>query len=94
MGTVAMDIADCGGDCSSADPASLLWNRIYYWGLDTSQSISDGLRQTMTNKPEAYYPQGVGLWGMAAMVARGSWVEATIPQDLAAGNYMVRTEVS
>ncbi|KAF9026832.1 hypothetical protein BDZ89DRAFT_926598, partial [Hymenopellis radicata] len=94
MGTVAMDIADCGGDCSSADPASLSWNRIYYWGLDTSQSISDGLRQTMTDKPEPYYPQGVGLWGMAALVARGSWVEATIPQDLVAGNYMVRTELA
>lgn len=94
MGTVAVDIADCGDDCTSVDPSTLLWNRFVYDGLDTSETISDGLRQTMTNKPETYYPtSGSGLWGMASFVARGSYVDATIPSDLASGNYMVRVEV-
>ncbi|KIY68975.1 lytic polysaccharide monooxygenase [Cylindrobasidium torrendii FP15055 ss-10] len=95
MGTVAIDIASCDGDCSSADPASLKWNRILYDGYDTTQTISDGLKQSMSNKPEPYYPtSGTGLWGMASLIQRGSWVEATIPQDLVAGSYMSRVELA
>ncbi len=68
MGPIADYIASCNGDCSSFNTANAGWSLLDKMGIDYSQSISDGLRTTMTNKPEKYYPtSGTGLWAMAKL---------------------------
>lgn len=92
MGSVAVDIASCGGDCANVNPADLNWNRILYDGLDYGATVDGGVKAAMAAKPEPY--QGDARWGLANLIARGSWVEAIIPADLVAGNYLTRVEAS
>ncbi|KAK0469255.1 glycoside hydrolase family 61 protein [Desarmillaria tabescens] len=95
MGPIADYIASCNGDCSSFDASTAGWSLLDKMGIDYSQTISDGLRTTMTNKPEKYYPtSGSGLWAMAKLVQQGSWWETTIPAELEAGQYIVRNEMT
>jgi lytic cellulose monooxygenase (C1-hydroxylating) len=66
MGPIMDYIAPCGdAGCESFDASSAGWTKLAEFGIDNSQSISDGLRTTMANKPEKYYPEGQGLWAMA-----------------------------
>jgi len=93
MGSVTDYITSCNGDCSSFDATNAGWVKIAEFGLDKSQSISSELRNAMAGKPEPYYPQGQGLWGMAKMVQESSTWVVTIPQALQNGQYLVRNEV-
>lgn len=94
MGPIMDYIAECDGDCSSYDATSASWVKLAEFGIDNSQSISSDLRQTMTNKPEPYYPKGSGLWGMAKLVQDGSQWTINIPSVLKDGQYILRHELS
>lgn len=95
MGTVATYMASCtNGDCTTFDASQGSWVKLEMDGLDLSQSISDDLRSTMAGKPEAYYPTGAGLWGMAKFVQDGSSWNVTVPSGLQNGQYIVRHEVN
>ncbi|KAJ3876182.1 glycoside hydrolase family 61 protein [Lentinula edodes] len=94
MGTVATYMASCtNGDCTTFDASQGSWVKLEMDGLDLSQSISDDLRSTMAGKPEAYYPTGAGLWGMAKFVQDGSSWNVTVPSGLQNGQYIVRHEL-
>jgi hypothetical protein len=68
MGFVIDYITSCNGDCTKFDATNAGWTKIAHAGMDMSQTISSGLRQTMKNKPEQYYPSsGAGLWAMAKL---------------------------
>jgi hypothetical protein len=92
MGTVSDYITSCNGECSAFDATNAGWTRLTSDGLDTSQSISEDLRSTMANKPEAYSPKGNGLWAMAKFVQDGSKRDVTIP-SLKSGQYILRQEL-
>ncbi|KAL1745569.1 glycoside hydrolase family 61 protein [Schizophyllum fasciatum] len=94
MGSIQNYITSCNGACADADVANNGWTKLSGDGLDPSQSISDDLRNTMTNKPEKYYPEGAGLWAMAKFVADGSKWDVQIPSGLKAGEYIVRQELA
>ncbi|KAJ3719631.1 glycosyl hydrolase family 61-domain-containing protein [Lentinula guzmanii] len=96
MGTVASYIAKCtNGDCTTYDASQGSWVKLAMFGIDRTETISDGLRETMKNKPEEYYPTPgtSGLWGMARFVQAGSSWNVTIPEGLANGHYIIRQEV-
>ncbi|KAH8801283.1 glycosyl hydrolase family 61-domain-containing protein [Flagelloscypha sp. PMI_526] len=93
IGTVSNYITSCGSSCQSFNAAGAGWTRLSADALDMSKSISSGLRQTMKNKPEEYYPKsGNGLWGMAKFVANGSKQTVQIP-NLKPGEYLLRQEL-
>ncbi|KAI4522783.1 glycoside hydrolase family 61 protein [Schizophyllum commune] len=94
MGSIQNYITSCNGKCADADVSNNGWTKLSGDGLDLSQSISDDLRNTMTNKPEKYYPEGAGLWAMAKFVADGSKWDVQIPAGLKAGEYIVRQELA
>ncbi|THU76439.1 hypothetical protein K435DRAFT_846600 [Dendrothele bispora CBS 962.96] len=100
MGPITDYITSCNGACSSfsaSDAGTAGWTKLATFGLDTSQSISDDLRTTMTNKPEEYYPtadEGQGLWGMAKLVEDSSEWTVNIPSGLKSGEYLVRHELA
>ncbi|KAF5335885.1 hypothetical protein D9758_017546 [Tetrapyrgos nigripes] len=100
MGPVTDYITSCNGACSSFtadDAGNAGWTKLATWGLDTSQSISDDLRETMAGKPEEYYPtadQGKGLWGIAKLVEDSSSWTVSIPKGLQSGEYLVRHELA
>ncbi|KAF5345466.1 hypothetical protein D9758_013629 [Tetrapyrgos nigripes] len=100
MGSVTDYITSCNGACSSFtadDAGNAGWTKLATWGLDTSQSISDDLRETMAGKPEEYYPtadQGKGLWGIAKLVEDSSSWTVSIPKGLQSGEYLVRHELA
>ncbi|KAF7314376.1 hypothetical protein MKEN_00910300 [Mycena kentingensis (nom. inval.)] len=95
MGFVLDYITSCNGDCSKFDATNAGWTKIAHAGLDSSQTISDGLRATMKSKPEQYFPKsGSGLWAMAKLVQNGSKWSIKIPSSLKSGQYIVRHELS
>lgn len=94
MGSIQNYITSCDGECSNADVSNNGWTKLSGDSLDLTQSISDDLRNTMTNKPEKYYPEGAGLWAMAKFVADGSKWDVVIPSGLKAGEYIVRQELA
>lgn len=73
-------MADCGGDCSLADPADLKWFKIAEEGLRPGHVLSDS----------AGWFQG-DLVGKAGK-AKPGWT-VTIPKTLKPGNYMIRHEI-
>ncbi|KAK7057704.1 glycosyl hydrolase family 61-domain-containing protein [Favolaschia claudopus] len=95
MGFVFDYITSCNGDCSNFDATNAGWTKLAHAGIDTSKSISDGLRSTMKGKPELYHPtSGPGLWAMAKLVQDGSKWTVNIPSSLKSGQYMIRHELS
>ncbi|KAJ7108466.1 glycosyl hydrolase family 61-domain-containing protein [Mycena crocata] len=95
MGFVLDYITSCNGDCTTFDATNAGWTKIAHAGLDTSQTISSGLRNAMKNKPEEYFPKsGSGLWAMAKLVQNGSKWTIKIPSSLKSGQYMIRHELS
>ncbi|KAJ3848332.1 glycoside hydrolase [Lentinula lateritia] len=96
MGTMASYIAKCtNDDCTTYDASQGSWVKLAMFGIDKSETISSGLRQTMKNKPEEYYPTPgtSGLWGMARFIEASSSWTVTIPKGLANGQYIIRQEV-
>ncbi|KAJ7503113.1 glycoside hydrolase [Mycena galericulata] len=95
MGFVFDYITSCNGDCTTFDSTNAGWTKIAHAGIDTTQTISSQLRETMKNKPEPYYPtSGPGLWAMAKMVQNGSKWSINIPPSLKSGQYMIRHELA
>ena len=94
MGSIQNYITSCNGKCADADVSNNGWTKLSGDGLDLSQSISDDLRNTMTNKPEKYYTEGAGLWAMAKFVADGSKWDVQIPAGLKAGEAALITAAS
>ncbi|KAJ7125273.1 glycosyl hydrolase family 61-domain-containing protein [Mycena epipterygia] len=95
MGFVFDYITSCNGDCTAFDATNAGWTKIAHAGIDTSQTISSQLRETMKNKPEQYYPtSGSGLWAMAKLVQNGSKWSIKIPSSLKSGQYMIRHELA
>jgi hypothetical protein len=73
-------MANCGGDCSKADPAELKWFKIGEQGLRPGYTLNEG----------AGWPQG-DMSGPAGKPKPG-WT-LTIPKSLKPGNYMIRHEL-
>jgi hypothetical protein len=95
MGPVIDYIAPCtNGNCAQFDASNAKWTKLAASGLDTSYSISGNLRNRMASKPERYYPNGNGVWGLAKLLEQGSRWDITIPRDLKNGEYLVRTELA
>ncbi|TRM64799.1 glycosyl hydrolase family 61-domain-containing protein [Schizophyllum amplum] len=92
-GPVMNYLASCDGDCNTADVTNAGWTKIDEFGIDFSQSISDNLRNALASKPEPYYPEGSGLWGVAKLVQDGSKWTVNIPSGLAPGGYILRHEM-
>jgi hypothetical protein len=68
MGFVFDYITSCGHNCNTFDATNAGWTKLAHAGIDMSKTISSGLRATMKDKPEQYYPtSGPGLWAMAKL---------------------------
>jgi len=91
MGPIFDYITPCNGDCSKFDATNADWVKLAQFGLDTSSSISDDLKNRMAAKPEPYY--GKGLWASAKMIQEYSTWKVKIPAQLKPGQYIVRNEV-
>lgn len=48
-------LAECDGDCTTYDATEADWVKMNHFGLDTSQTVSDELRDFMTRKGENYF---------------------------------------
>ncbi|KAJ7270119.1 glycosyl hydrolase family 61-domain-containing protein [Mycena haematopus] len=95
MGFVFDYITACPKDCSTYDATNAEWTKLAHAGIDMSETISPQLRETMTNKPEKYFPtSGPGLWAMAKLVQNGSKWTVKIPSSLKSGQYMIRHELA
>ncbi|KAF2020769.1 lytic polysaccharide monooxygenase [Aaosphaeria arxii CBS 175.79] len=70
-------MADCGGDCSTVDPAALKWFKIAEEGLKPGFTLGDtaGWEQSALSRP------GTKGWSV------------TVPKSLKPGNYMIRHEI-
>ncbi|KAF5329910.1 hypothetical protein D9758_018255 [Tetrapyrgos nigripes] len=94
MGSVSDYIASCNGPCSNFDASNGDWVKLAQWGLDSSEWVSEELRNTMEGKPEPYYPQGEGLWGIAKLVQDSSVWTVYVPSGLKNGQYIIRNELA
>ncbi|KAJ6497496.1 glycosyl hydrolase family 61-domain-containing protein [Mycena sanguinolenta] len=95
MGFVFDYITACAQDCSIYDATNAGWTKLAHAGIDMSEVISPQLRETMTNKPEKYFPtSGPGLWAMARLVQNGSKWTVKIPSSLKSGHYIIRHELA
>ncbi|KAJ7198568.1 glycosyl hydrolase family 61-domain-containing protein [Mycena pura] len=95
MGFVFDYISSCHGDCTTFDATNAGWTKIAHAGIDTGQTISNALRETMKNKPEEYFPtSGPGLWAMAKLVQNGSKWTIRVPKTLKSGQYIIRHELA
>lgn len=93
QGTVADYIAECtNGDCTSFDASQAGWTKLDLFGLDTSQSITDQLRNALAAKPEPYRAS-TGVWGLAKLIQDGSKWTFQVPSSLKAGKYILRSEL-
>ena len=84
-GPIVAYLASCNGNCSEFIPTTAQFFKIYEEGLDTSQ------------KPNAagndHTPAGQGLWAQNRIQYEDSWSWVTIPEDIKAGEYLLRHEL-
>lgn len=92
IGPMMTYMANCNGDCTSAEPAALEWVR-------PSPSPSHPIDQL--NLPQQFKIDEAGLlsgtvadgyWGSGQMIAQNSSWTSTIPSATPSGSYMIRFE--
>ncbi|KAF2145955.1 lytic polysaccharide monooxygenase, partial [Aplosporella prunicola CBS 121167] len=73
-GPVITYMANCGGDCTTADKKTLKWNKIDAKGLIDGSSAP-------------------GTWATDNMISNNNTWTTTIPDSIAAGQYVLRHEI-
>jgi hypothetical protein len=78
-------LASCNGKCSQFDPSNAQFFKIHEEGLDPSkQPNQDG---------NDHLPWGQGMWAQNRIQYEDSWNFVTIPNDIKAGEYILRHEL-
>jgi hypothetical protein len=78
-------LASCNGKCSEFNPSNAQFFKIAEEGLDTSKKPNQSGND--------HLPWGQGLWAQNRIQYEDSWNFVTIPNDIKAGEYLLRHEL-
>ncbi|CAK5274020.1 unnamed protein product [Mycena citricolor] len=96
MGFVFDYITSCNGPCTNFDATNAGWTKLAHAGIDMSQTISSGLRQTMTTSRSAITPPVdlvCGGWPNLAIQNGSKWCDHQDSSSLKSGQYLIRHEL-
>lgn len=74
-GPIITYIANCDGDCTTADKTKLRWTKLHESAVITGPASSQG------------------IWATDVMRDNMGWYSLTIPESIAAGKYVLRSEI-